>query len=342
MFRFEHPDHLYALIAIPIIIAFYLLMNYRRKQALQVFGNPDLIERLAPEASLAKHGLKLGLLMAGLFFLIIGWANPQWGTKKEKVKQKSVDVFIAIDVSHSMLAQDITPNRMERAKKFTQNLITKLKGDRLGTIIFAGNAYLQMPLTMDYAQAMILAKSTNTNMVPSQGTAISEAIQLAMQSFEEDNNQQKALVIITDGENHEKEAIAAAKKAKKAGALLFTIGVGTAEGGPIPIYVRGRNDFKRNPEGQVVRSQLNEEMLRKLAKAGGGSYFNLRDDEKIITALKTRIDKIEKREFEQRVFTDYESYFQYFVFIGLLFIVGEFMISYRKNKWAKNKDLFKV
>ncbi len=340
MFRFEHIDHLYALLGLPILILLFVSMWYARKRAIQQFGNSQVMQRLMPQLSKYKHAVKFTFLLLALVALTVAWANPQWGTKREKVKRKSVDVFIALDISQSMLAQDIRPNRMERARKFAQKLIEGLKGERIGTIIFAGNAYLQMPLTTDYSAALMFIKSANPKMAPSQGTAIGEAINLAEQSFEEDNKHHKALVLISDGENHQQESLDRATEAHENGLLIFTVGVGTPEGGYIPAGIQGRNDYKRDQQGNLVRSYLNETMLSDLAQQGGGSYFNLEQGDQIIEALKTQIDQVEKREFEQRVFDEYESYFQYFAALGLLFIIIEFLISYRTSRWMEGKDIF--
>lgn len=342
MFRFEQALHLYGLAIIPVLIVFFLVAWTARKRAIERFGNTSLMAQLMPRMSRYKHGLKFSLLMVALAFLIVGWANPQWGTKKEKVKRKSADIFIALDISQSMLAEDVRPNRMSRARVFARKLIQGLKGERLGTIIFAGNAYLQMPLTSDYSAAELFIKSANPNMAPSQGTAIADAIDLAERSFAEDNKHHKALVIITDGENHDNEAIERAKEARENGLLIFTVGVGTTEGSFIPTVVNGRSDYKRDKTGNPVRSALNKEMLQSLATAGDGVYFNLTEDsEAVIEALQGSIDKLDKKELEQRVFNEYESYFQYFIALALLFLIIEFVISYRKNKLLEGKDLFK-
>ena len=343
MFRFEFAEHLYALGLVPIMVAFFATAWIARKKALRRFGNLALIERLMPMASSGKHMLKFVLLAVGLLLLIIGWANPQWGTKREKVTRKSVDVFMALDISQSMMAEDISPSRLERAKRFTQNLITALRGERLGTIIFAGNAYLQVPLTTDYAAANLFIKSANTKMAPTQGTAIVDAIDLAARSFEEENKNHKALVVITDGENHDDEALARAREANENGLLIFTVGVGTPEGSFIPTYIGGRLDYKRDQTGNPVKSKLNEEMLKDLADAGDGDYFNLLSgSEAVAEALKQRIESMEKRELEQRVFSRYESYFQYFIGAGLLLLLLEFLLSYKKNRYFEGKDLFGV
>lgn len=343
MFRFEHEGHLMALVVLPILILFFALMWRARKRLLSRFADSKLIRQLMPQMSRYKHGLKFALLIFGLAFLIVGWANPQWGTKKETVKRKSVDLFIALDLSQSMLAQDIAPNRLERARKFAQNLVEKLKGERIGVIIFAGNAYLQIPLTTDYVFLRQWLRGANTNMAPTQGTAIADAINMAEQSFEEDNKNHKALILISDGENHDDEALDRAREAYDNGLLIYTVGVGTTEGSFIPTFIGGRADFKRDESGNPVRSALNEAMMEDLAQAGDGEYFNLINAESfIVDALRKKINGMEKREMEQRVFSEYESYFQYFIGIALLLILIEFVISYRKNRYLADKDLFKV
>lgn len=340
MFRFENIDALYYLAIIPVLIAIFVVMRYFRKRALQRFGDPELLQRLMPQFSKYKHILKLVLLCLTIVFAIIALANPQWGTKKEKVQSKAIDVFIALDISQSMLAQDISPSRLDRAKNFAQNLVEGLKGERMGLILFAGNAYLQMPLTTDYAAAQLFVKSANTNQAPTQGTAISEAINLAEQTFGEDNKHHKALIIITDGENHDEETLERAQQARENGLMIFTVGVGTSEGGYIPMYYAGQSGFKMDRSGNPVKTQLNENMLTELAEAGAGAYYNLVNGDQVISALKSRIEQIEKREFEQRSFTEYETYFQYFLAIALLFLLIEFIFSYRKNRWIGDKDLF--
>ena len=341
MFRFEQPEYLYALIILPLLIFFFFFTKGLRRRTLRRFGNSVLVERLMPEFSAFRHGLKFVFLLLGLAFLIVGWANPQWGTKKEKVERKGIDVFIALDISQSMLAQDISPSRLERAKRFNQNLINGLRGERIGTIVFAGNAYIQSPLTTDYAYADLRIRSANPDQAPTQGTAIVDAIDLAERSFDEDNKKHKALIIITDGENHDEEALERAKEANNNGLMIFTVGVGTSKGGLIPMNVNGRTDYKRDHSGQPVQSSLNEDLLKELAQNGRGSYFNLDSgSEMVVDALKTRIDNIEKREYEQRVFNEFESYFQYFLALAILFILLEFLIPYRRGKFLADKDIF--
>ncbi len=341
MFRFEHPEFLYALALLPLLVLFFSAMLIARRRAIRRFGTTTLMLRLMPERSPYKHIYKFVLLCIGLFLLIIGLSNPQWGSRQEEVKRRSVDVFIALDISQSMLAQDIPPDRLERAKRFAQGLAQALRGERIGLIIFAGNAYLQVPLTTDYAAVDLFLKSANPNMAPSQGTAIGDAVRLAERSFEEENKNHKALVIITDGENHDEEALELVREARDNGLLTFTVGVGTAEGSFIPIKIGGREDYKRDQTGNPVRSRLNEEVMRELARAGDGAYFNLASGSEAITAaLQERIDGIEKREFEQRSFSAYESYFQFFLAPALLLLIIEFLIPYRKSRVLSGRDLF--
>lgn len=342
MFRFEQIIHLYALAIIPILIFFFIMAMMYRKRIMQRFGESHLIQQLMPQVSKYKHTVKFILLILSMSLLCVAYANPQWGTKKEKVKRKSSDVFIALDVSESMLAQDLPPSRLDRAKQFTQKLIRELKGERIGTIIFAGNAYMQMPLTADYSSAAMFVKSASTRMVPTQGTAIGDAIRLATQSYDESGKFHKALIIITDGENHDQDALDQAKAAAEQGVLIFTIGVGTSSGSPIPTFANGQSQYKKDKQGSTVISKLNENMLSSLAAAGSGKYYNITNGEKVIEALQKYIETLEKQEFEQRTFSEYESYFQWFLALALLFLLIEFLLSYQKSEWWSKRDIFRV
>ena len=342
MFQFENGYYLYALLVIPVLLSLFWLAQRDRKRAFRRFGDMVLLQQLMPQFSQYKHTVKFVLLVIGLAFMIVAWANPQLGARKEKVERKSVSTFIALDVSKSMNAEDLAPNRIERAKRFAMNAVKTLRSERLGLIIFAGNAYLQTPLTDDYAALNIFLSSANTNMVSNQGTAISSAIEMAQESFEVENKANKAIIIISDGETHDEEAIAQAKAARSEGILTFTVGVGTTEGSPIPTQIGGRRDYKYDETGNLVQSKLNEDMMRDLSQAGDGAYYNLNSgDEKILEDLRARIDRMEKQSFEQRVFEEYESYYQVPLAIALILIVAEFMVSYRKNRYLADKDIFK-
>jgi Ca-activated chloride channel family protein len=341
MFRFEHNTYLFFLALIPLLAFFFFIAQRYRKKAMQRFGDARLMERLMPEMSRYKHELKFLLLSFCIATLVVAWANPQWGTKKEKINRKGIDLIIALDISESMLAEDVTPSRLLRARKFAQDLIDQVKGDNVGAVFFACNAYMQVPLTADYAFAEMFISTADPGMAPSQGTAIGEAIDVSARSFKEDNKNHKALVIISDGEDHDGGAIERAETAHNDGLLIFTVGVGSNEGAFIPIQVQGRSDFKRDETGNPVRSQMNESMLKSVADAGGGVYFNLAaGSEKVAEALRQHIDTIEKQEFEQRVFNEYESYFQWFVGLAIIFLLIEFLLSYRKNRYLASKDFF--
>jgi Ca-activated chloride channel homolog len=339
MFRFEFPNHLYALALIPVLTLFFYLTRRARAKAVARFGNFDLVRRLMPQVSMLKHPLKFGILMVAFALLTIAWANPQWGTKRERAKRKASDIIIALDISNSMLSDDIKPSRLERAQALALDLTQALKTERIGVVVFAGNAYLQMPLTVDYAAAALFIKSANPNNASTQGTALSEAITVAERSFAKDARNNKVVILLSDGEDHDSDALKTAKTAHENGMTIFTIGVGTTEGGFIPINFGGLVDYKRDEQGQPIRSKINEQMLNDLAQAGGGEYFNLAATNGIAEALQNRIEKVEKRELEARSFSEYESYFQWFAAAALLILLGEFIMPYRRSSW-EGKDIF--
>lgn len=340
MFRFENPDFLWFLILIPILSACFAFAMWQRKAMLAKFGESHLVSQLISGLSKYKHTTKFVFLMLGLVFLTIGLANPQWGSKTVRAKAQGVDIFMALDISQSMLAEDVRPNRMERAKKFAQDFIKSRRVDQIGIIVFAGNAFLQMPLTSDKSAANLFLKTADPSMAPSQGTAIGEAIKTAEESFSEDSGNSKVLIIVTDGENHDEETMTAAKVASENGLRIFSIGVGTSEGGFFPDITSNRREYKRDRAGQPVRSRLNEDMIQSLADAGGGASFLLTDTDAVIDALDKEIAKVEKRDYEEQSYTQYESHFQIFLIFALLFFMIEFFISYRKNRVLAGKDLF--
>lgn len=332
MFRFEYSTALWFLWAIPILIGLYVLFTYWRKNQQRLLATDDLFGRLATGWSRLRHHYRFVAVTLGLLFLIFGYANPQWGNKKEKIKAESSDVFIALDISQSMMAEDISPNRLERAKRLVQNVIQDLKGNRIGLIFFAGNAYLQMPLSNDYSAAELFIAAANTNQASTQGTAISEAIDLALRAYEEGKNNQRGLIIITDGESHDDNAIAKAREAKDKGLNIFTIGVGTSEGAFVPYINQGRQQFKRDDQGYKVTSALNTDMITDLANAGGGKNYLIGEGNSILVDLRKQVDRLQKQEVETRAFTEYASYFQYFLILGLLFMILEFVIPEQSSK----------
>jgi Ca-activated chloride channel homolog len=343
MFRFEHPTYLYALGLIPVLTVFFYLTRRARRQALLRFGDENLVHRLMPQVSLLKHPLKFGILMLAFTCLIVALANPQrtGGMRREKVQSKASDIIIALDISNSMLADDVKPNRLDRARSFALDLIRELKGERIGIVIFAGNADIQMPLTSDYTAAEMYLKSASPKQIPIQGTALSEAIDIAEEAFPKDGKAQKVVIVISDGEDQDSEALDRVKVANKKGMLVFTIGVGTAEGGFMAVDFNGLQDYKRDRDGQPIKTSLNETMLRDMASNGGGDYFNIANTSGVIAALKSRIEKVEKRESEMRSILVSESYFQWLLLPCLLILVWEFMMPYRKSQW-ESRDIFKV
>lgn len=326
MFRFEEISFLFWLGIIPCLLGLMYLIYVWRKKRIEKIGDPVLVARLMPESSVKRIWLKNILLLLGFAFVLIAASNPQWGTKKEKVKAQSADIVIAFDISQSMMAQDISPSRLERAKRFTEKLIQNLKGDRVGLIYFAGDAYLQMPLTNDYAAAELFVKSANPGLAGTQGTAIDEAIDLAMKIYEEDVQHQRALVIISDGEDHDESAISKAKDGADDGLVIYTVGVGTETGSYVPFMNGGRSEFKKDDQGSPVMSRLNISNLQEIARNGGGEFYLVNQGMDAITDLKGRLNRLQKREVEQKSFSEYNSYFQWFLGIGFLLLLLEWVV----------------
>jgi len=341
MLRFEHIEYLYLLLGIPVFAGLFTMALYARSKKLRRLGDLKLLKRLIPDASREKVIFKFVLLNIAYAFLIIGIANPQTGSKLEKVQRKGIDMVVALDISNSMLAQDIKPDRLTRAKQALFKLIDRLEGDRIGIIIFAGKAYTQLPVTTDYAAAKMFVSTISTKDIPSQGTAIGEAIRLGIDSFEE-NKQSKAIIIITDGENHENNAIEMATQASEVGMKVYTIGMGLPEGSPIPMVnsYGQQTGFKKDRDGNTVITKLNEIMLQQIAAAGNGDYVRANNTQAGLSKIFEKINALEESEIEERMFTDYEDQFQYFLGIGLLLIFLEFFIFDRKTKWASNIKLF--
>ncbi|HNW49822.1 MAG TPA: VWA domain-containing protein [Prolixibacteraceae bacterium] len=342
MFRFGNPGFLYVLFIIPVLIFLFFFFRIKRKKALSEFGNPEILAPLMPSASKSRPIIKFAILMLALAFLITGIARPQFGAKLQKIKRKGIELIIALDVSNSMLAEDIQPNRLEKAKRAIARLTERLSNDKIGIIVFAGKAYTQVPITTDYASAKMFLSSINTEMVPTQGTAIGAAIELATSSFTPNSECSKAIVIITDGENHEDDAVEMAKKAKEKDIIVHTIGMGLPQGGPIPASNGyGQQDFKRDKSGQVIVTKLDENMLQQIAAAGGGEYVRANNTEAGINNIFDEINKMEKTELESRVYTDYNEQFFYFIAIAFALLLIEVLIMERKSKLLRNVRLFK-
>lgn len=333
MLHFEHKEYFLLLLLIPLAIALYFYVQLQTKKQLQKIGNIDLIKRLMPDRNEKKSLIKFIVFNVILFFLILALAQPQMGTKMEKIQRKGIDVMIALDVSKSMLSQDVVPSRLEKSKLLIQTLLKKLEGDRVGLVIFAGNAYLQMPLTVDYSSLMLYMRSVNTNSVPTQGTIITEALDQAESAFNATDKKHKAIIVITDGEDHEENAIDKAEELASDGTKIFTVGVGTPNGGTIPIYNETGNkvDEKKDENGQPIISKMNANMLQALAKAGNGNYYVLDNSKQVADFISKDIAKIETKTINDKVFTDFVEQFQYFLVFALLLLIADFFITYRKK-----------
>lgn len=336
MIKFEHPEYLHLLWLLLIVGLLFAFFIFWRNKTSQKFAQKENFQILAPRISNLKHYIKFTLLALSFVALTIGLANPQIGTKLETVKREGVDVMIALDVSKSMDAKDTQPSRMLKAKQFVSNLVNKMSNDRIGLIVFAGNAYLQMPLTVDYSAAKMYLKQIDTDLIPTQGTAIGDAIDIAKISFPENSENQKVLIVISDGENHEGDAEDAIKEAKNNGIKVITVGVGSDKGAPIPIGTNGQ--FKKDNEGNVITTKLNEDMLKNLAAEANGKYYNI-SDEKTIEKIVASLGSLDGKVFEEKVVTDYKDQFQIFIGIAFVLLIIDMFIGYKKSKLQLN--LFK-
>lgn len=344
MYRFEHHIFLWAILAvIPLILIVFLFIQNWKKRKLRQFGNQEIIKRLMPNVSKSLPIVKFLIFTAAMISLLIGLANLQFGTKLEEVKREGVDLMICLDVSNSMLAEDLSPNRLERAKRAIYQLIEKLHNDRLGIIVFAGEAYVQLPITTDYSSAKLFLETIGTDIVPTQGTSIGAAIDLAMESFDFENGTSKSIIVITDGESHEDDGLTAASKAASEGIRVHTIGMGSEKGSPIPIYKNGAQvDFKKDNAGNTIVTKLNETMLKEIASAGNGSYVRANNANAGLKIIMDEINKMEKKEFGSKSFKDYEDRFQIFLIIALILIVLEYFISNRRSSKLDGVNLFET
>ncbi|MBW6533592.1 MAG: VWA domain-containing protein [Mariniphaga sp.] len=340
MFRFAHIEFLWGLLIIPLLALFFIWARFARKRALKRFGTLQTITELMPFVSKNRPVFKFLLLMLALAFFIVGAARPQFGSKLKKVQREGIELIIALDVSNSMMAEDIQPNRLERAKRAISRMIDRMKDDKIGLIVFAGEAYTQLPITSDYNSAKLFLEAVNTQIVPRQGTAIGSAINMALRSFTPAGNANKAVVVITDGENHEDDPVTAAQEAAKNGIIVHTIGMGLPQGSPIPVLRNGQTDYLRDNDGNVVVTKLDETTLEEISAAGNGIYVRANNAQVGLNALFDEINKMEKEEMETLVYSEYDDQFQYFFAIGLLLLLLEFVILERKNRHLMKVNLF--
>ena len=343
MLRYDNIEFLYLLALIPVLIIGTIMYSKWQKKSILKFGDINLLNQLMQSHSIFRKKIKNTLFVLAITFLIVGLSNPQVGTKMEEVKREGVDLMIAIDLSYSMMAQDIKPNRLERAKQAISRLIDKLEGDRIGLVVFAGEAYVQLPITTDYSAAKLFLSTVNTSIIPTQGTKIGNAIDLCSKSFDKENAQSKAIIIITDGETHDEEAIESAKKAKEEGIYIHTLGMGLTKGGPIPIYNKygSTSEFRKDREGNIIITKLNESMLEEIALAGEGTYIRANNSKSGLSSLFEEINKMEKKEIGTMIFTNYKDRFQIFIGISLVLLILNLFFLERKNNIKSKINLFK-
>lgn len=340
--RFEHPDVLYGLILIPLLIIIYILVRLRQDKVFKRFAEIGLRDYLVPRHSTRRGVFKFVVFLLMIACVILGLANLQSGSKMEEVKREGIDLYIAVDVSNSMNAQDIVPSRLDRSKQAINKLISDLRGDRLGVVVFADKAFVQLPITTDYSAAKMFLSSVNTSSVASQGTAIGEAIKLAVKSFPNDERS-KAIVIISDGEDHENDAaMEAAREAVKKGIRIYTIGMGLPDGAPIPEYNQyGRQvGYKKDRNGSTIVTRLDEDMLRRIAETGGGMYVRANNSNVGLEKIYDDISKMDKTEIDTQVFTDYEDQFQWFIGPAILLLLVLVFMSSGKRRWESKWNLF--
>ena len=341
MYQLEEPTYFIFLASIPIIFTMFLLVFWWKKRKQKQFADSDLIQKLSPQISTFKSFLKIGVIGVALAFLVIALVNPKMGTKLETVKRQGVDIVFALDVSKSMLAEDIAPSRLDKAKQIITRIIDNLGSDRIGIIIYAGNSYPLLPITTDHAAAKMFLQNADPEMVSSQGTAINEAINRGITYFDMKERTNRFLFIVSDGEDHEENVTYAAEDATKAGIKIFTIGIGTEKGGPIPIKENGNViSYKKDMNGEVVITQLKPAVLNEIAIEGNGTYIDGNRTQETIKTIEDLLLKAEKNEFESKQFSDYKDQFQWFIAAGLLFLLIDVFLLEKKTKWIQKLNLF--
>ncbi len=342
MIQLDEKAYLYLLGVIPVLLVLFLLHQLWKRRVQRKFADPKLLKDLAPDRSMFKPQVKLVLLLMALTFLTMGLVNPKMGTKLETVKREGVDVVFAVDVSKSMLAEDIAPNRLEKAKRLVSEIINELASDRVGIIAYAGQAYPQLPITTDYGAAKMFLQSLTTDMLSSQGTAIDEAIELAATYFDDEEQTNRVLFVISDGEDHSEGAlIDAVELATDQGIRIYTIGVGGTKGAPIPIKRNGVvESLKKDSEGEVVITRLNEEILMEIAAEGNGAYIDGENTAAAVEAIQEILSQMDKKEFEAKQFAEFKDQFQWFLGGALILLLLDIFVLERKTAWLRKLNLF--
>lgn len=340
MFRFGEPACLYLLAILPLLAVFYVYTNYRLRKRMRKYGDLALLRQLMPDVSAHRVHLKFGLMFTAIALIIFVLARPQFGSKMETVKRSGIETVIALDISNSMLAEDVQPNRLEKSKRLVSKLMDSFTNDKVGMIVFAGQAFTQLPITSDYISAKMFLDAIDPSLIASQGTDIGGAINLATKSFTPKEEVGRAVIIITDGENHEGGAEEAARAAAEKGMQVFVLGVGSPEGAPIPAATGLSNDFRKDKEGNVIVTRLNEQMCRQIAQAGKGMYIRVDNSNSAQRILQAEIDKLAKADVETTVFTEFDEQFVVVAWIALIVLVLEVLVLERKNPLFKNVRIF--
>ena len=338
MFRFEDPIYLYALVLIPLLALIRFLMVRQQKKRLRQFGDPELVKALMPDVSRFRPAVKFWLLEGALALLIVMVARPQFGTKISHEKRTGIETIIAMDISNSMLAEDVAPSRLDRSKMMVENLVDHFTNDKIGLIVFAGDAFIQLPITSDYVSAKMFLSSIDPSMITTQGTDIAGAITMASRSFTQQEGIGKAIIVITDGEDHEGGALEAAKEAQDRGMRVYVLGVGSAKGAPIPV---GPGEYMKDNTGQTVMTGLNEEMCRQIAQAGGGAYIHVGNNSRAQEQLDQELEKLSKKETESTIYSDFDEQFQAVGILALLLLIMEVCILNVQNPLLKRVSLFR-
>lgn len=341
MYELDEKGYFYLLLVIPIMTVVFLYLLYWKRKKQREFGDLNLIEKLSPEKSTFKSILKFIVVSLGIICLIIGLVNPKMGTKLETVKREGIDIIFAIDISKSMLAEDVAPNRLEKSKQLVSQIINKLGNDRIGIIAYSGNAFPVLPITTDYGVAKMFLQTMNPGMISTQGTSIDEAINLAATFVNKKDKTNKLLIIISDGEDHSDNAESAAIEAKKLGMKIITIGVGTEKGSTIPLKRNGVvESYQRDQNNEVVITKRITEVLKIIAKSTKGGYVDGNSTKEVLTYVKNALDNIEKTEFESTQMADFKSQFQWFLAFGFFFLFVDIFLLERKTNWVRKMNLF--
>ena len=338
MFRFENPEYLWLLVIIPLLAVVRFLSWRQRKKKLNKFGEPELLRQLMPDISHFRPTVKFWLMLIALALMIIMIARPQMGTKVSYEKRNGIETIICLDISNSMMAEDVVPSRLEKSKMLVENLVDHFTNDKIGLVVFAGEAFVQLPITSDYVSAKMFLQNIDPSLIASQGTDIAQAIDVALNSFTQQEKIGRAVILITDGEDHEGGAMESAKEAKKKGVNVFILGVGDTKGAPIPL---GNGDYLKDSRGEVVMTALNEQMCQDVAKAGNGKYIHVNNSSDAQEKLNEELTKLQQGETNSVIYSEYDEQFQAFGILTLLFLIIEICVLESKNPLLKNIRLFK-